>query len=113
MYERDSYLFKASHTSRTESVTSILVSEKSLKKKLQKVLSGVMAKSCHFGKKQPNGRPNTNKAKTGQLWHKDKAYLWKMLYMRGGPVATDKLCPLCGQPDSGSSTFSEVVHTLK
>jgi len=27
---------------------------------------------------------NTNKAKTGQLWHKGKAYLWKMPYMRGG-----------------------------
>jgi len=45
---------------------------------------------------------NTNKAKTGQLWHKGKAYLWKMPYMRGGPVATDNLCPLCSQPDSGS-----------
>jgi len=34
MYERDSYHFKATHTSRTESVDSILVSEKSLKRKV-------------------------------------------------------------------------------
>ena len=52
---------------------------------------------------------NTNKAKTGQLWHKGKAYLWKMPYMRGGPVAIDNLWAnqTLGAP------FSEVVHTLK
>ncbi len=53
---------------------------------------------------------NTNKAKTGQLWHKGKAYLWKMPYMRGGPVATDSLCPLCSQPDSGSHILGGCAH---
>ena len=53
---------------------------------------------------------NTNKAKTGQLWHKGKAYLWKMPYMRGGPVATDNLCPLCNQPDSGSHILGGCAH---
>ncbi len=53
---------------------------------------------------------NTNKAKTGQLWHKGKAYLWKMPYMRGGPVAIDNLCPLCGQPDSGSHVLGGCAH---
>ena len=53
---------------------------------------------------------NTNKAKTQQLWHKGKAYLWKMPYMRGGPVATDNLCPLCNQPDSGSHILGGCAH---
>ena len=53
---------------------------------------------------------NTNKAKTGQLWHKGKAYLWKMPYTRGGPVATDNRCPLCSQPDSGSHILGGCAH---
>ena len=53
---------------------------------------------------------NTNKAKTGQLWHKGKSYLWKMPYMRDGPVATDNLRPLCGQPDSGSHILGGYAH---
>jgi hypothetical protein len=53
---------------------------------------------------------NTNKAKTGQLWHKGKAYLWKMPYMRGDPVTTDNLCPMCSQPDSGSHILGGFAH---
>ena len=53
---------------------------------------------------------NTNKAKTGQLWHQGKAYLWKMPYLQGGPVATDNLCPLCSQPDSGNHILGGCAH---
>ena len=30
--------------------------------------------------------------------------------MRGGPVATDNLCPLCSQPDSASHILGGCAH---
>ena len=53
---------------------------------------------------------NVNKSKTGQIWHKGKAFLWKMPYMPGWPIATDNLCPLCGKPDSQSHILGGCAH---
>ena len=53
---------------------------------------------------------NVNKSKTGQIWHKGKAFLWKMPYMPGWPIATDSMCPLCGEPDSQSHILGGCAH---
>ena len=53
---------------------------------------------------------NVLKARFGQLWNMNMAYVRKVPYMKGLRVATSNACPLCCLTDSGSYILGGCRH---
>lgn len=53
---------------------------------------------------------NVLKARYGQIWNENMAFIRKMPYTMNGGIARDGLCPLCRQPDSCAHIFGGCRH---